>query len=299
MIAIWRSSPSPQELDLVRRCLDEAYPLGTGQEKLRALIYCVRRRCKGGGHEPEAISRRAHVSFEKIEQVLAGKFHEVRWESIEAVLKALDATPADIAVALELYLTTVSSARARAAGRGTGGPTPTAAPVSPLRPPLVVRLDLLLKVLVLASPKTSAVSPQDPAPPAPPPPAAEQTTAQPPTTDITTQPNTLDPKEAERNMPEFTTVAEFVERVKLFRAGKGNRSFRDMNKTCRSKEKELSVIAYSAATYSTFGKSGTLPKKELLRSYIVGAGASREELDQWTKAHARLAMKLLQALQAT
>jgi hypothetical protein len=94
------------------------------------------------------------------------------------------------------------------------------------------------------------------------------------------------------------TAAEFVQALKTFRISKGEKPYRDMERTCEHLNPELStrglepVQHRSYAAFSGIGKNGRLPKIQLLRAYVVGAGGTLEDLDLWEQAWKRLATKL-------
>ncbi|NUP34970.1 MAG: hypothetical protein HOU01_25140 [Streptomycetaceae bacterium] len=81
----------------------------------------------------------------------------------------------------------------------------------------------------------------------------------------------------------------FVALMQKFRVLKGERPYREMAKVCAKHPAVRRPYAY--ASFCTIAKSGKLPRRDLVCAYIAGAGGSDDEIDQWLKAHARLAVR--------
>lgn len=81
----------------------------------------------------------------------------------------------------------------------------------------------------------------------------------------------------------------FVALMRKFRLLKGERPYREMAKVCA--RHPAVPRPYAFASFCTIGKNGKLPRHDLVRAYIAGAGGTDAEIDQWLKAHARLAIR--------
>ncbi|TDB72305.1 XRE family transcriptional regulator [Actinomadura sp. KC216] len=260
---------------------------GSPSEKLRGLIYCVRRR-KRSGFEQTVIAERAKLTLGRVQQVLAGDYTRVSWDAVAAVLLVLDADPADLSVAGELY-EQISSPGSPWSG-GPRGPRGAAVPV---------RLPATLLTLGVSSPGVTSFWIA-----LPPPTSAGDTGAggrrhtlsipaadQPVRKDRTEEDiETIDPMGVQ-------TVAEFTQALELFNLTHGERSLREIVKHCSDVNTELTaetgleIHPYSTGSYSNLirdGKKGKLSKKDLVLSYLAGCGATRAELDVWAKAYVRL-----------
>jgi hypothetical protein len=82
---------------------------------------------------------------------------------------------------------------------------------------------------------------------------------------------------------------EFVALMKKYRVFKGEPPLREMVKVCSRHPKVKRT--YSYATFSTIGKNGKLPKREVVCAYIAGCGGSDTEIDQWVRAHTQLSIE--------
>lgn len=223
-------------------------------------------RCRHrGDRSKEAIARRSRVSPERVGRMIKGRFIEapLGWillDQVLAVLKALDATPAEIEAASRLYEQVVQEHKAtliRTRPADQPAPSATSAPAKPASPP--------------GGPDGNA------APSAPDHKIKEDDQKPGP-----------DPMEARDS-------AEFNKMMEAFRASKGNKSFRQMEKENLRlndvlEEKGLPLIEFrSYGTYNNVHRSKKLPSLETMRSYIVAAGGDLAELARWEKARARLA----------
>ncbi|MFI0407326.1 helix-turn-helix domain-containing protein [Actinomadura sp. 3N508] len=273
------------EIARVREHLTEHFGAdGSPSEKLRGLIYCVRRR-KRSGFEQTVIAERAKLTLGRVQQVLAGDYTRVSWDAVAAVLLVLDADPADLSVAGELYeQITFPGSDWTGEPRSPGGPVRLPATLLTLgvSSPGVTSFWIALPTPTSTGDTAAGGRRHTPSIPAAEPPIRQDRTEE----DI----ETIDPMGVQ-------TVAEFTQALELFNLTHGERSLREIVKHCSDVNTELTaetgleIHPYSTGSYSNLirdGKKGKLSKKDLVLSYLAGCGATRAELDVWAKAYVRL-----------
>ncbi|MFD0688138.1 hypothetical protein [Actinomadura fibrosa] len=275
----------------VRAFLQVIHPDGTAEKWLHAVLVWVLHDSLAG-HGDEIVVRRAGergVPFAKYRQIIAGNFAGINWYALEAVLEACGAVRAEVQVAQELFDRFQPAAPRRDPDPSAGSdfwtdtvqewpPTrhvpparhePSAHPVPPARhvPP------------AYPVPPAHSVPPARHEPPAHPVPPARH---EPPgRRDVPVTVAPPDPSSAQDS-------AQYVEMMKKFRRYKGDPPFRAMEDACRRHPRI--ERCYSYGSFSTIGKNGKLPKRDLVRAYIAGAGGSDAEIDQWLEAHIRLSV---------
>lgn len=306
----FRRSQSTSDVDRLRQYLDEAFPEGDDKVKLRGLILCVRRRCRGGGYTREAIAQRARAPEPRVYQVIAGEFDLVQWGSVESVLRALDANATELTVAWELYDKVVR--RPAWSNLATFGPRRG----DLARQPVLLVQPFEVPIPVAPAPWTAEpslqpvpVKPEEqaghlegpaatPSPPVLGPPPAEPAEPAEPMTILGQDGPAGGGTQSLPGPKEAKTAGEFVTAMKVFRASKGDKPYRFMAAHCEHLNPDLEaegknkVTPYTPASFSTIGKNGKLPKLPLVRSYVVGASGDLDDLELWEKAWSRLAARL-------
>jgi hypothetical protein len=310
---------SNKQIVRLRKHLDESFGAqGSEREKLRGLILCVRRR-KPTGYEQETIAERAKLTRQSVREILAGQFDKVSWDPIEVVLKTLGADAAEITVAWELYEQFTTSARPAITVRPwSPPPSPTRSAKRP--PPLFPQDSPPSRPAVLVPPPGPVTVPtpttsttkkadntgQDPRPdpgddPAPPVQGEQDRIGKEADKDHQHDPvQEIDPMDVQ-------TVEDFTAAMELFRLMRGQRSLRKMVEHCQDvnaelKKRGLEIQAYSAASYSNViknGRRGKTSSKELVLSYIAGAGGTAEELEHWAKAWILLKSRAIKSRHST
>lgn len=322
----WRKPTT--EVDQVNEHLNEVYGVhGPAHEKLRGLVHCIRSR-KTSGYEQQAIAARAMMTLDSVTAIVGGRFNGIRWDSVEALLRALDATQAEIAVALQLF-----EEIRKTSLTPTYGPRRTDSLFTPsevkLNPVAMSRLvsaidDEMHGMQDVLAGMAESFSPSPAAPPTIPMPRAEDDAPE-PKEDVgkLLEEDVVDfegeePKELEetpKEVPEtevdetvplgpdaVETVRDLIMGVQAFRLGKGKKPLRKMAKECTRLNMELeaaglpTIEPYSIGSFSNLirdGLKGKLPSKGLLRAYIVGAGGDVDDLKQWVQARNRLEIKAL------
>ncbi|MFI0453669.1 hypothetical protein [Actinomadura sp. 6N118] len=277
---MWFWQKRSREVERVRRELEEGNPGGPAQEKLHGLIKCVRWRLKSG-YEQEEIADRARLPHPKVREIVKGRFVSVKWDSIEAVLRVMGASQAEISVALDLYNE---------------------------------------MSLTLTPPPHRAESEEESTTSEPPEPTSTKTTLPLPVTDLIEDTSTTSDKEQTNKSEEqanqsqedavdtgvkfdpmrATTVQEFTTCLEAFRASKGDKSFAHMAKHCADLNKELRdhgmdvITRYSAASFCTLIKEGKeegkLGKQQRVLAFVAGAGGQRQDIELWANAWTRMTM---------
>jgi hypothetical protein len=293
------------DIDNIHQHLREHYPEGAPADQLRGLILCVRRRYTGG-YTPRDIAERARMPVSRVADVFAGRFAQLQWGSFEAVLRALDASPSEMTVAVELF-----DAVRQASPHPTYGPRrgdharPGLQPLypTPSRPDeTTVPIHLLIDHDTIASSNiatgawstaTADVETENQT-------EATITSLRPPDQleDSAGGPGTSGSKDGPDPM-RASTVKEFVQDLGAFRIQKGKRPFREIEEHCEDLNSVLedeglepverrSFVAIQGASANKVRRR--LPTLPVVRAYVAGAGGSIEDLLLWEQAWKRLAI---------
>lgn len=340
MSPLWFGKKNQSEVEQIRRHLDESFDKeegtdrklvpGRDEDKLRGLVLCVRRRyrSKTGGHTREAIARRAQITLDSVHQIIGGEFAVVRWDAVESVLKALNASPAEITVAVELHdkirktrAKRIFGPRRRRPGESTlvplWPPAPSIPdvpwPSHPLYEPVVttntdtvlmdddvpeptggaLELTKFLKELSTMDISTAVVNDVPESLGESELPKLPQETPKAGTEDSGRTYDVPELPEDEALDPmKAETVDQFVTAMKVFRVAMGEKPYREMSDTSWKLKEKFGLKGYSSATFNTIGNNGKLPKRDVVRSYIAAAGGETEDIDRWDKARTHLATKL-------
>lgn len=279
--------------------LNRVHPGAAPKTHLHAVICWVYHDSVFDSRSEENVRRKAGdrgVTPAKFDQIIAGDLNGINWYALEAVLASCGATKADLQVAQDLF-----DQIRQGIDQAIPDPPPPLPPRSdqdedwaPLRtqpalqfpswPPATRPLPLWPRPAdepagdgaVPATPGTASTGKTDT------PDSNQKESAKPAEHNSSRRkPQPPDPATA-------TNPGEYVALMKKFRIHKGERPYREMASVAEHHPQV--TRPYSYASFQTIGNNGKLPKRELVRAYIAGAGGSNTEIDQWIEAHQRLSV---------
>jgi hypothetical protein len=288
-----RSAPAHEQLDQVRQCINDAFPAGPDEARLSALICCARRRYKGD-YQRKAIAGRARITVTTVNRIIGGDYTGLHWDTVEAVLKAVAATPADIQVAVEVFdrIRAKPTAPPPPVVKHNASPGPDAFPIGEAPGPVVHVPGQTTLPMPIPDLELAGEQPQPPEPVEPARPAAETTGPPAPDAPEPTAPDAA-PEEPDQEPPDPSkaqTIEQYVAAIRRFRISKGEPTYRDMAKI--SADSPL-VTTYSTSALNTIGDKGRrLPKVALVRAYVFACGGDQDDIDRWEKARTNLALRL-------
>ncbi|NDU74183.1 hypothetical protein GWI34_16295 [Actinomadura sp. DSM 109109] len=294
------SDRTPGEIETF---LAETYPGADARTRLHALIcWSYHAPLFEGRGGRQAVAGRAAargVTPAKLRQIVAGDLAGITWPALDAVLAACGAPRAETEVAQRLFN------EVQAVDPGTIPPVKAAAWTDPLDDWAPVQFPRRSEQVWAWPGEQEPDTPAEPSPcTAPPvrcgpdvPGCVAAAGGAGPDESLADEARPVDDEaagtagHADASVDPWTAgdPEAFVALMRKFRLLKGERPYRVMASVCARHPAVERPYAY--ASFWAIGKSGKLPRRDLVCAYIAGAGGTDAEIDEWLKARARLAIQ--------